>query len=61
MTGPESADVDADALVAAEYERQITELKHKHDAAAARGERRKLRRKIRRLRRHYFGRRIARW
>lgn len=59
MTGTDP--VDADAVVQAEYERQVAELKAAYEVAATRRERRKLRRKARRLRRHFFGRGVVRW
>lgn len=53
--------LDADATVRAEFERQVAELKQAYAAAETRRQRRQIRRKVRRLRKHLFGRGVVRW
>jgi len=53
--------VDPTELLQAEFERQLAQLRAELAAAGTRRERSKLRRDIRRLRRHIFNKQIARW
>jgi len=48
-------------LIQAEYDRQLAVLREKLAAATTRRERAKVRRAIRRLRRHIFNRQVASW
>jgi hypothetical protein len=53
--------VDPTELLQAEFERQLAQLREELVAAGTRRERSKVRRDIRRLRRHIFNRQVASW
>jgi hypothetical protein len=53
--------VDPTELLQVEYERQLAKLRAELAAATSRRERARVRRDIRRLRRHIFNRQIAAW
>ncbi len=53
--------VDPTELLQAEYDRQLARLREELAAVATRRERSRVRREIRRLRRHIFNRQVASW